>query len=437
MQIKSSLKQLWVESRANPGFTSLYIGGVAFAVAFIMIIAIIYYVHLAPIYPEYQRGLTSYMSSIRLTSENGMSSNPFSKSFIDDYLATDSTLCDYFCVTGEDWMSNGDYVQPIDNSADFKIVTKYVDPNFFRLYSYDFIAGHPFSKADFTAAIPNVVITDALANRVFSSTQKAVGQEISMNFKRYKIVGVVRRGTPLAESSYGDIFLPYTILDHSFTDAEWPRTLMGALKVTFMFKDREQQDAIKDKLDAICQRITLVDTVAGVIDIPIIKTHFTNVLGSPGWQKQSTWDMLKPFIFIAIVLLIVPAINISGMIGGQMDRRIAEIGIRRSFGATRGELTRQVMFENFLLTLIGGIIGLIIAWLILFFSRQWILNIITDSWEAVDSNIDVDVSAEMLFAPQVFLLTLTICLALNLLSAYIPVRLSLRRPIVSSINTKR
>lgn len=102
MQIKSSLKQLWVESRANPGFTSLYIGGVAFAVAFIMIIAIIYYVHLAPIYPEYQRGLTSYMSSIRLTTENGMSSNPFSKSFIDDYLTTDSTLCDYFCVTGED-----------------------------------------------------------------------------------------------------------------------------------------------------------------------------------------------------------------------------------------------------------------------------------------------------------------------------------------------
>ncbi len=48
MQLKSSLKQLLVESRANPGFTSLYVGGVAFAVAFTMIFAIIYYVHLAP-----------------------------------------------------------------------------------------------------------------------------------------------------------------------------------------------------------------------------------------------------------------------------------------------------------------------------------------------------------------------------------------------------
>ena len=48
MQIRSSLRQLWRESRANPGFTALYIGGVAFAVAFTMVYAIIYYVNIAP-----------------------------------------------------------------------------------------------------------------------------------------------------------------------------------------------------------------------------------------------------------------------------------------------------------------------------------------------------------------------------------------------------
>lgn len=45
MQIRSSLRQLWRESRANPGFTALYIGSVAFAVAFTMVYAIIYYVN--------------------------------------------------------------------------------------------------------------------------------------------------------------------------------------------------------------------------------------------------------------------------------------------------------------------------------------------------------------------------------------------------------
>lgn len=60
MQIRSSLRQLWRESRANPGFTALYIGGVAFAVAFTMVYAIIYYVNIAPLYPEYNRDTTSY-----------------------------------------------------------------------------------------------------------------------------------------------------------------------------------------------------------------------------------------------------------------------------------------------------------------------------------------------------------------------------------------
>ena len=63
MQLRSSLKQLWIESKANPGFTILYVGGVAFTVTFTMVIAMIFYVHVAPVYPEYNRGTTSYISS--------------------------------------------------------------------------------------------------------------------------------------------------------------------------------------------------------------------------------------------------------------------------------------------------------------------------------------------------------------------------------------
>ncbi|MDE6813471.1 MAG: hypothetical protein K2J28_06545, partial [Duncaniella sp.] len=90
MQLKSSLRQLWVESRANPTFTSLYIGGVAFAVGFTMVFAIIYYVHLAPIYPEYNRVTTSYISNITIqngkTNSMGMGSLglPFFHQFIKD-----------------------------------------------------------------------------------------------------------------------------------------------------------------------------------------------------------------------------------------------------------------------------------------------------------------------------------------------------------------
>ena len=90
MQFKSSLKQLLVESRANPGFTSLYIGGVAFAVAFTMVFAIIYYVHLAPLYPEYGRSTTYYISNLTVRNDKTHSMNqssagiPFYREFVEN-----------------------------------------------------------------------------------------------------------------------------------------------------------------------------------------------------------------------------------------------------------------------------------------------------------------------------------------------------------------
>ncbi len=146
-------------------------------------------------------------------------------------------------------------------------------------------------------------------------------------------------------------------------------------------------------------------------------------------------EYLKPLLITLLVLLIIPAINISGMIGGQMDRRLAEIGVRRSFGATRGHLTRQVMFENLILTLFGGIIGFAIAWIIIAFGRNMLLKLIIPAWECIDA--PAEISTEMMFAPLVFIAALLLCIMLNLLSAYIPVRLSLRRPIISSLNSKR
>lgn len=71
--------------------------------------------------------------------------------------------------------------------------------------------------------------------------------------------------------------------------------------------------------------------------------------------------MLRYGIVIAILLL-VPAVNLSGMTLSRMRRRMAEIGVRKAFGATGGELIRQVFFENFVLTLLAGVVGLALSY---------------------------------------------------------------------------
>ena len=55
-----------------------------------------------------------------------------------------------------------------------------------------------------------------------------------------------------------------------------------------------------------------------------------------------------------IVILLVPAINLSGLTHTRMRRRLEELGIRKSFGAATGRVGVAGLNENFVLTLIGG-----------------------------------------------------------------------------------
>ena len=436
MQLKSSLRQLWVESRANPTFTSLYIGGVAFAVGFTMVFAIIYYVHLAPIYPEYNRVTTSYISNITIqngkTNSMGMGSLglPFFHQFIKD-----SENIEHVTLTN-DFTS---LIHPNDNSGDFRAIGRTADPEFFKIYPYEFIAGRPFNEAETEASMKLAVIDVSLANRLFGSAEQSINQEISATNKKYKVIGVVRDSNPIAYMSYANLFVPYTVFtspDDNLLNND-PFRYLGKYSIPIKFKDNVQAERFRAELHDKVNRINAADTAGWVIDLrsaPV--SHSLRVLAhSSNGDDLSLWPLIRPLLLILAVLLIIPAINISGMISGQMDRRLAEIGIRRSFGATRNQLTGQVMIENFVLTLVGGFIGLVIAWVVVLTCRTLLLQLLIPTWECQDA--PVGLSAEMMFSPVIFLATIIICLILNMLSAYIPVRLSLHRPIISSINSKR
>lgn len=434
MQIRSSLSQLWRESRANPGFTALYIGGVAFAVAFTMVYAIIYYVNLAPLYPEYNRADTSYVSfiQIRNDSTSNIHGSLVSQKFVDDFIANSENI--EYCSISQPTLGQTSEISTKGNVG-FKAVPKLTDQNFFRLYDYEFLAGRPFSDVEMDAEKPYfTIVTADIAERVFGSADNAVGQEILIDYEPYRVVGVVRRGTPVAHTSYADVFIPYTIKPISVSDESGSlRDYLGSLRACIKFRDGSQRERFVEEFNAKVSRAK--DSDGFKIQKAEVISHFENILITDGGSTIPLESVIKSLLAVLFILLIVPAINISGMIGGQMDRRMAEIGVRRSFGATRGELTRRVLFENFVLTLAGGLIGFVFAWIIVTLCRRWMLQLLVSSWEVVDA--PVDISAELLFAPLIFLSALLLCLALNLLSAYIPVRFALRRPIVNSLNTKR
>ena len=65
MVVRVYLKQAWNLMKQNPLFSTLYIVGTGLAIAMTMIVAVIYYVKVAPVYPEVNRMQTLYLTSAR------------------------------------------------------------------------------------------------------------------------------------------------------------------------------------------------------------------------------------------------------------------------------------------------------------------------------------------------------------------------------------
>ena len=149
----------------------------------------------------------------------------------------------------------------------------------------------------------------------------------------------------------------------------------------------------------------------------------------------SFWSLMKNYLFILLALIFIPALNLSGMISNRMDSRMSEMGVRRAYGANNREIIRQVLWENLLLTIAGGLLGLVLSYVIILTASDWILHLFDGV--VVTGGSEVNVTFEMLFNPIVFGSSLLFCVLLNLISALIPTAWALRHSIIHSIHSKR
>lgn len=118
-----------------------------------------------------------------------------------------------------------------------------------------------------------------------------------------------------------------------------------------------------------------------------------------------------------------------------MDHRLCELGVRRAYGATNKILLGQVLWENLLLTCLGGLVGIFISYLIVLSASDWILTLFDNYVD--DPTKTPFLTFEMLFNPAVFGFAFGLCVLLNLISAFVPAVWSLRRTIIQSLNSKR
>ena len=424
--IKQYIQQAWAQLRQHPVIGGVTVVGTALSIFLIMVVVMQQQVQVLPFAPESNRDrfLHVHWMSLGHTDwgQDGSSNGPMSDRtarFCFKELTTPEavTIFQVMCVA-----------TPLSMPGQAAIAAdmRQTDDVFWRVFDFAFIDGKPYDQASFDAGLPVAVLTERMARKLFGTTACS-GQEFLLNHAPYRVQGVVKDVSPLAKTAYAEVWIPYTSTD-AVSDT-WSDDIMGMFSATILARHRSDFPAIREECE---RRRQEYDKQIGELGYHLISRNRPydqekNALVKGANIEPDVEAARRSRFIVFLILLIVPAVNISSMTQSRLRQRISEIGLRRSFGCTRTEVLWQILAENLVVTLLAGVLGLILSVLFAYFGNDLIF---TSGWGIRQAPT---VSVSMLLHPSTFAWALFFCFVLNLLSSGLPAWRASRMGIVNAL----
>lgn len=417
------IKQAFRLLKDNRLLSIISIIGTALAITMIMCIVLIFRARTANYEPEVNRDRT-------LTVRNAMGDKIGSEGWRNLSFISLHTIkeCFYPLTTAEEVTAilNATFLATTPGGmTEVKSMVRGTDDAFWRIFRFHFLSGKPYGE-EFISGEKKAVISSSLARQIYG-TDEVVGRTLSLSFIDYTICGVVKDVSVLAENAYAQVWVPYTTVpgyENNDTDR-----LLGGYMCCILTPDKGSIDAIRAEIQENVERMNSGQNEYELNLIGGPDTQLMTLAREDDFIDPSVVRLLVTYIVIITILLLVPAINLSGITLSRMRQRMPEIGVRRVFGATRGELVWQVLAENFALTLLGGLVGVALSYISVLGMREWLLNTPSSGYYGADTTV----STGMMFSLDVFIYALLFCLMLNLLSAGIPAWRISRSQIINAI----
>jgi putative ABC transport system permease protein len=230
-----------------------------------------------------------------------------------------------------------------------------VDADYWRILDFKLLAGRLPNADDESVGRFVAVINATTAHRLFGDAP-AVGQKISVGGQMFEVIGVVE--DVIHMNAYGDIWAPL----YTFPSGTWRNELTGNFAALLLARQPSDLPRVQREVERIAKTFVTEDphTYATTVFWADSKLDLVarELLGNKE-QTDSGGSTLLAWIAIAMLLfMLLPALNLVNLNTGRILERSSEIGVRKAFGATSRQLAGQLVVENVLLCLAGGLIGL-------------------------------------------------------------------------------
>jgi putative ABC transport system permease protein len=240
---------------------------------------------------------------------------------------------------------------------------KRTDGEFWQILDFDFVEGGPFSAEDVDAARSVAVINRTTRQRFFSDAP-AVGLTIEAGQQRFRVVGVVEDVSEARQTPFADIWVPITTATSDYRQ----QFLTGSFGALALARTRSDLPLIQEEFHSRLAQIEIDSALEQMTVVAPLETKFAawaRVIAGDMSPDSQAWKLALLLTVAGFLFALLPAVNLVNINLSRVMERTSEIGVRRAFGASRRALLAQFLFENVILTVVGGLVGLVLAALVL------------------------------------------------------------------------
>lgn len=253
-----------------------------------------------------------------------------------------------------------EFTLSVKNERNIKTNGKHADKDFFKMFSYDLIAGN----ADQVLTDPtSIVLSDVVAKKLFGTTENVIGKTVDFQHEQQFVVSGIFKTPGLQSSEQFDFVLPVRILDMIKQNAtEWGNT---GFNTFITLKPGTNIDKFNAK---IANYIKLKTNNEITYRTPFIQRYSENYLYGRyenGIQVGGRIDYVRLFSIIAIFILVIACINFMNLSTAKAAGRAKEVGIKKAMGAGRGELILQYLGESMVMAFISLLVAILLVILFL------------------------------------------------------------------------
>ncbi len=244
----------------------------------------------------------------------------------------------------------------------------YADPNIFEVFTLPMVAGDPQTAL---AEPDSIVITPAMAEKYFGSTD-VLGKVLQgENERSYQVTGVVRElptnshfkfdflasSLSYPPSEVADWFnngtFTYLVLDENADFARFDAKLLELSK-------KYIEPTIQEGFGMSFEKFLETGNYFGFFAQPLLDIHLRSHIDNE-LEANGSYSTVVIFVAIALVILLVACINFTNLATARAGKRANEVGVRKVVGSQKRQLIQQFLTESLVLSMAAFALAVILV----------------------------------------------------------------------------